>query len=62
MVRNWIAGSVKKPGALHAALGVPQGKNIPSSTLNTAFTKAKKIGNAKMLKRITLARTFAKMK
>jgi hypothetical protein len=34
--KNWIAGAIKKPGALHKELGVPQGKNIPASKLKAA--------------------------
>jgi len=34
--KNWIAGAIKKPGALHTELGVPQGKKIPSSKLKSA--------------------------
>ena len=50
---NWIAGAIKKPGALHKALGVPQGEKIPSSKLAAA---AKKPGN--MGKRARLAETL----
>ena len=31
--KNWIAGAIKKPGALHKDLGVPAGKKIPSAKL-----------------------------
>ena len=34
--KNWIAGAVKKPGALHKELGVPQGKPIPAAKLKAA--------------------------
>lgn len=34
--KNWIAGAIKKPGALHKELGVPQGKKIPASKLKAA--------------------------
>lgn len=51
--KNWIAGAIKKPGALHKALGVKQGKKIPAKTLAKA---AKKGG--KMAKRVALAKTL----
>jgi hypothetical protein len=34
--QDWIAGAIKKPGALHRELGVPQGQKIPAKTLATA--------------------------
>lgn len=33
---NWIAGAIKHPGALHADLGVPQGKKIPHAMIVAA--------------------------
>lgn len=33
---NWIAGAIKKPGALRAELGVKKGKSIPAKTLARA--------------------------
>jgi hypothetical protein len=55
--KKWIQGAVKKPGALHKALGVPAGKKIPASKL-----KVKKGDSALMKKRKALAETFKKMK
>jgi len=34
--KNWIAGAVGKPGALHKELGVPKGKPIPAGKLAAA--------------------------
>lgn len=34
MEKQWIAGAVKHKGALHEALGVPQGEKIPESKLS----------------------------
>lgn len=34
--KNWIAGAIKKPGALHEELHVPKGKKIPKSKLEKA--------------------------
>lgn len=54
---NWIAGAVGKKGALHRALGVPQGKKIPASKLNKAAKSKGKVG-----KEARLAKTLSKMK
>lgn len=50
---NWIAGAVKKPGALHAEMGIPQGKKIPAKRLAAAAKKPGLLG-----KRARLAETF----
>lgn len=50
---KWIAGAIKKPGALHRELGVPQGKKIPAGKLKAAAGKGGKIG-----KRARLAETL----
>jgi len=34
--KDWIAGAIKKPGALHEELGVPKGKKIPAAKLKKA--------------------------
>lgn len=39
MAKHWIQGAIKHPGALHRELGVPQGKKIPASKINTAAKK-----------------------
>jgi hypothetical protein len=57
MAKNWIAGAIKHPGALHAQLGVPQGKKIPAGKL----AKAAKAGGT-LGKRARLAETLKKMK
>ncbi len=33
---NWIAGTIKRPGALHRTLGVPRGENIPPALIREA--------------------------
>ena len=53
--KNWMKTAVKKPGALHEALGIPQGQKIPASKL-----AIKKGDSALMKKRKTLAKTFKK--
>jgi hypothetical protein len=36
MAKKFIADAIKKPGALHKELGVPEGKKIPAKTLAKA--------------------------
>ncbi len=55
--KNWIAGAIKKPGALRKELGVKAGEKIPAKKLAAA---AKKLG--KEGKRARLAETLKKMK
>jgi len=42
--KNWIAGAIKKPGALRASLGVKQGQTIPAKKLTAAAKKPGKMG------------------
>jgi hypothetical protein len=42
--KNWIAGAIKRPGALHTALHVPQGEKIPAGKLEAAAHKKGKVG------------------
>lgn len=42
--KNWIAGAIKKPGALKAALGVKSDKTIPAKKLAAAAKKPGKLG------------------
>ena len=51
---GWIAGAIKRPGALRKALHVPVGKNIPANKLD----KAVKSDSPKMAKRAQLAKTL----
>jgi hypothetical protein len=53
MAEKWIQKAIKKPGALHKALGVPEGKKIPTKKLNAAASKSGKIGQ-----RARLAKTL----
>lgn len=57
MAKNWIAGAIKKPGALHKSLGVPQGEKIPSSKIEAASHSS----NPTLRKRAILAKTLKKM-
>jgi hypothetical protein len=54
--KNWIAGAIKKPGALRAAMGVKKGETIPAAKLAAA---AKKPGG--MGQRARLAQTLKKL-
>ena len=51
--KNWIAGAVKHPGALHRQLGVKQGNKIPAGKLAVAAKKGGKVG-----RRARLAQTL----
>ena len=54
--KNWIAGAIKHPGALHKELGVKQGKPIPEHELDEAAKKPGKEGE-----RARLAKTLKSM-
>lgn len=51
--KNWIAGAIKKPGALKKTLGVKAGNKIPTKKLAAAAKKGGKEG-----KRARLAETL----
>ena len=55
--KNWIAGAIKKPGALRKSLGAKEGEPIPSGKLNAAAKKGGTLG-----RRARLAQTLKKMK
>ena len=55
--KKWIAGAIKKPGALHKALHVKEGEKIPESKLK----KAEHSKSGIMRKRAALAETLKKM-
>ncbi len=58
MAKKWIQGAIKKPGALHKELGVPEGKKIPKTMLQ----KAEHSKNPTLKKRAVLAETLSKMR
>ena len=41
---KWIGSAIKKPGALHKMLGVPEGENIPEAKLRAAAKQGGKLG------------------
>jgi hypothetical protein len=53
---NWIVHAIKKPGALHKSLKVPQGKKIPVKKLKSASK-----GSTKKAKRARLALILRKL-
>lgn len=55
--KNWIAGAIKKPGALRKELGVKKGEKIPAAKLAKAAEKGGKLGQ-----RARLAETLRGMK
>ena len=55
--KNWIAGAIKKPGALRKELGVKAGEKIPAKKLASAAKKTGKIGQ-----RARLAQTLKGLK
>ena len=54
--KNFIAGAIKKPGALHKEMGIPQGQKIPAAALATAAKAGGKLGE-----RARFAQTLRKM-
>ena len=54
---KWIQKAIKKPGALRSALGVKEGKTIPTKKLAAAAKKPGKMGQ-----RARLAQTLSKLK
>ena len=57
MAEKWIQKAIKKPGALHKQLGVPEGKKIPGKKLAAAAKKPGKLGQ-----RARLAETLKGLK
>lgn len=55
--KKFIQKAIKKPGALHKQLGVPQDETIPKGKLEAAAKK----GNTKLAKRARLALTLKKL-
>lgn len=60
--KNWIKSAIKRPGALHKALGVKAGQKIPAKKLAAGKKRAKKTGNTRLAKEIGLDKTLKKMK
>lgn len=54
--KKWIAGAIKKPGALRRSMGVKKGKNIPVSKLRASAKRGGTTG-----RRARLALTLRKL-
>ena len=54
--KNWVAGAIKKPGALREQLHVKAGEKIPAKKLAVAAKAPGKLGQ-----RARLAQTLKKM-
>lgn len=63
---GWMQSAVKKPGALRAVAKknklIKGDEKLSASDLKTLGAKAKKSGNSLLAKRVSLAKTFAKMR
>jgi len=57
MAKNFIAGAIKHPGALHRELGVPEGQKIPASKIAKAAHAGGKLGQ-----RARFAQTLARLR
>lgn len=57
MAEKFIQKAIKKPGALHKDLGVPQGKKIPAAKIAKAAAKGGKVGQ-----RARFAQTLSKLR
>ncbi len=58
MAKNWIQGAIKHPGSLHRALGVPQGKKIPTG----AVAKAANSRNTNLARKARFAEELGKLR
>lgn len=57
MAKKWIDKAIKHPGALHRALGVPEGEKIPADKM----AKAKSSKNPRVRRMAALAHTLGGM-
>ena len=55
--KKWISGAIKHKGALHRALGVPEGQKIPEKKLE----KAEHSKSPTLRRRANLAKTLKKL-
>ena len=55
---NWIAGAIRRPGALHRALHVPEGEKIPEKKIE----KATHSGDERLAREARLAETLKSMR
>lgn len=57
MAGKFIQKAIKRPGALHTKLGVPQGKKIPAKKIAAAAKRGGKLGEE-----ARFAQTLAKLR
>jgi hypothetical protein len=57
MAKKFIQSAIKRPGALHRALGVPQGQKIPPSKIAAAAK-----GSGRVAKEARFAQTLSKLR
>lgn len=62
MARRWIQKAIRRPGALHRALGVPKGQKIPEAKLQAAASRAKREHNSRLLRQVRLAQTLKRLR
>jgi len=53
--KNWIQKAIKRPGALHRALDVPEGKKIPAKKMKKALHST----NTRVRQEANMARTLS---
>lgn len=58
MAEHWIQGAIKRPGALHRALHVPEGQKIGEKKIE----KATHSGNERIAREARLAETLSHMR
>lgn len=54
---DWIQKAIKRPGALHRALGVPEGKKIGVAKIDAAAKRPGRVGQE-----ARLAKTLGRMR
>ena len=64
--KKWIEGAVERPGALHEALGVPEGEKIPQARIDSELKKLrmkqrKTAAEKRLQKQLNLANTLKGM-
>lgn len=55
---HWMETAVKRPGALHRNLGIPEGQKIPAKKLDAAAHSS----NPTIEKEASLAETFKRLR
>jgi hypothetical protein len=61
LAKKWIQDAIKRPGRVREYLGVPEGKDIPMSKLDSAIEKVKNTENKSLLSALLLAKRLKRM-